>query len=152
MPVARCTVERVGALVRVSTNGARERWRISRWACVNPSCDRSTGTTTESYRVDVDDCGEPGTADTFGIKTTTVLRFVTPAGAERAYQYLGDPGLVHLDPRWYHAGLQFVRLGIQHILSGIDHLLFVLCLVIPFRRIRPLVLIVTSFRNASGLL
>jgi len=32
---------------------------------------RPTGTTTESYTVDVDDCGEPGTADTFGIKTTT---------------------------------------------------------------------------------
>jgi hypothetical protein len=34
---------------------------------------RSTGTTTESFTVDVDDCGEPGTADTFGIKTTTYL-------------------------------------------------------------------------------
>lgn len=32
---------------------------------------RSTGTTTEPFTVDVDDCGEPGTADTFGIKTTT---------------------------------------------------------------------------------
>jgi hypothetical protein len=32
---------------------------------------RSTGTTTEPYTVDVDDCGEPGTADTFGIQTTT---------------------------------------------------------------------------------
>jgi parallel beta-helix repeat protein len=32
---------------------------------------RSTGTTTEPYTVDVDDCSEPGTADTFGIKTTT---------------------------------------------------------------------------------
>jgi hypothetical protein len=32
---------------------------------------RSTGTTTESYTVDVDDCGEPGSADTFGITTTT---------------------------------------------------------------------------------
>jgi len=32
---------------------------------------RSTGTTTETYTVDVDDCGEPGSADTFGIKTTT---------------------------------------------------------------------------------
>jgi parallel beta-helix repeat protein len=32
---------------------------------------RSTGTTTEPYTVDVDDCGEPGTMDTFGIKTTT---------------------------------------------------------------------------------
>ena len=70
-----------------------------------------------------------------GQKTTTVLRFITPNGAERAYEYVGDPGLVRLDPRWYHAALQFVKLGIQHILGGIDHLLFVLCLVIPFRRI-----------------
>jgi hypothetical protein len=32
---------------------------------------RSTGTTTEPLTVEVDDCGEPGTADTFGITTTT---------------------------------------------------------------------------------
>ena len=32
---------------------------------------RSTGTTTERYTVDVDDCGEPGSTDTFGIKTDT---------------------------------------------------------------------------------
>jgi hypothetical protein len=30
---------------------------------------RSTGTTMEDFTVEVDDCGEPGTADTFGIKT-----------------------------------------------------------------------------------
>jgi len=29
----------------------------------------STSTTTEDFTVEVDDCGEPGTADTFGIKT-----------------------------------------------------------------------------------
>jgi len=32
---------------------------------------RPTGTTNEPFTVDVDDCGEPGTADSFGIKTTT---------------------------------------------------------------------------------
>ncbi len=32
---------------------------------------RPTGTTTEPFTVDVDDCGEPGTSDTFGIKTTS---------------------------------------------------------------------------------
>jgi hypothetical protein len=32
---------------------------------------RPVGTTNERYTVDVDDCGEPGSADTFGIKTTT---------------------------------------------------------------------------------
>lgn len=86
-----------------------------------------------------------------GVKTTTVLRFITPSGAERAYQYVGDPGLVRLDPRWYHAGFQFVKLGVAHILSGIDHLLFVLCLVIPFRRVRPLIVIVTSFTVAHSI-
>jgi hypothetical protein len=30
---------------------------------------RSTGTTTQDFTVDVDDCGSPGTMDTFGIKT-----------------------------------------------------------------------------------
>jgi parallel beta-helix repeat protein len=30
---------------------------------------RPTGTTTQDFQVDVDDCGEPGTMDTFGIKT-----------------------------------------------------------------------------------
>ncbi|PYQ20401.1 MAG: hypothetical protein DMF79_10515 [Acidobacteria bacterium] len=32
---------------------------------------RSTGTTTELVTVDVDDCGEPGKSDTFGISTTS---------------------------------------------------------------------------------
>jgi hypothetical protein len=32
---------------------------------------RSTGTTTETYTVDVDDCGEPGRSDQFGIQTTS---------------------------------------------------------------------------------
>ncbi len=66
-----------------------------------------------------------------GIRTTTVLRFVTPAGAERVYQYQGNPGRVRLDPRWHQALWRFVVLGFAHILDGIDHLLFLLCLVLP---------------------
>jgi hypothetical protein len=86
-----------------------------------------------------------------GLRTTTVLRFLPPNGPERAFEYLGDPGLVRLDPRWHQATLRFVRLGFGHILDGIDHLLFVLCLVIPFRRVRPLVAIVTSFTVAHSI-
>ena len=86
-----------------------------------------------------------------GVRTTTVLRFLPPNGAERAYEYVGDPGLVRLDPRWHQAALRFVSLGFHHILDGIDHLLFVFCLVIPFRRIRPLVAIITSFTVAHCL-
>ena len=32
---------------------------------------QSTGTTTEAFTVEVDDCGEPGTTDTFGIQTAS---------------------------------------------------------------------------------
>src|SRR5688572_22004607 len=86
-----------------------------------------------------------------GHTTTTVLRYIAPNGNERAYQYNGDPGLVRLDPRWYHAGWQFVKLGVAHILGGVDHLLFVFCLVIPFRRIEQLVMIVTAFTVAHSI-
>lgn len=86
-----------------------------------------------------------------GVRTTTVLRFLPPNGAERAFEYVGNPGLVYLDPRWNQAALRFVSLGFHHILDGIDHLLFVFCLVIPFRKLRPLIAIVTSFTVAHCL-
>jgi len=92
----------------------------------------------------------PGLAH-LGLRTVTVLRFLTPGGAERAFRYVGNPGLVRLDPRWHHAFLQFVGAGFLHILDGIDHLLFVLCLVIPFRRLRPLIAIITSFTIAHSI-
>ena len=86
-----------------------------------------------------------------GLRVITALRFVPPDGPERAFEFAGDPGVVRLDPRWHQAALSFVRLGFAHILQGIDHLLFLLCLVIPLRRIRPLVLVVTSFTVAHSI-
>ena len=86
-----------------------------------------------------------------GIRTTTVLRFLPPGGAERAFQFTGHPGVVRLDPRWHQAALRFVILGFDHILDGIDHLLFLLCLVIPFRRFWSLVPIITSFTIAHSI-
>ncbi len=93
---------------------------------------------------------EPGLAH-LGIRTNTTLRFLQPDGPERIFQYVGDPGLVRLDPGWHHAFLTFVHLGFEHILAGLDHLLFVLCLVIPFRRLRPLIAVVTSFTVAHSI-
>ena len=86
-----------------------------------------------------------------GIRTMTVLRFLPPGSGERLFQYTGDPGLVRLDPRWHQALLRFVKLGFTHIMDGLDHLLFVFCLVIPFRRFRSLVAIVTSFTVAHSI-
>lgn len=85
------------------------------------------------------------------IHTTTVLRFLPIGGGERDFEYLGDPGLVRLDPRWTQAAFSFVKLGFEHILTGFDHLLFLLCLVIPFRRLRPLIAIVTAFTIAHSI-
>jgi HupE/UreJ protein len=59
-------------------------------------------------------------------------------------------GRVFLNPAWYQAAWGFVTLGISHILSGIDHLLFLLCLVIPFLRLRQVVAIVTAFTVAHS--
>jgi hypothetical protein len=86
-----------------------------------------------------------------GQKTQTVLRFLPAGKPERAYQYLGDPGLVRLDPRWYQAGWRFVVLGFEHILDGFDHLLFLLGLIIPFRRIWSLVPVITAFTVAHSI-
>jgi hypothetical protein len=86
-----------------------------------------------------------------GVRTNTILRFLPAHGTERAFEYTGDPGLVRLDPRWSQALWRFVQLGFAHIMDGIDHLLFIFCLVIPFRRLRPLVAIVTSFTVAHSI-
>jgi HupE / UreJ protein len=85
-----------------------------------------------------------------GVRTVTVMHFLPPGGTERAFEYTGDPGLIRLDPRWYQAAGRFVVLGFEHILDGIDHLLFLFCLVIPFRKLRQLVWIVTSFTVAHS--
>ena len=46
-----------------------------------------------------------------GLRALTVLRFVTPDGAERALEFHDDPGLVRLDPRWFQAVRLFVGGG-----------------------------------------
>ncbi len=86
-----------------------------------------------------------------GLRTITVLRFLPPGGAIRAFEFTGDPGVVQLDPRWHQAALRFVELGFMHILDGTDHLLFLLCLVIPFRRFAALIPIVTAFTVAHSI-
>jgi hypothetical protein len=86
-----------------------------------------------------------------GVETNTVFRYVLPSGAERAFSFVGNPGLVYLDPSWFQASWRFVVLGFEHILEGTDHLLFLLCLVIPLRSIRTLVPVISSFTVAHSI-
>jgi hypothetical protein len=89
--------------------------------------------------------------DRLAARVVIALRFLPPGGAVRAFEFLGDPGLVRLDPRWFQAAGQFVKLGFFHILDGTDHLLFLFCLVIPFRRFRALIPVVTAFTVAHSI-
>ncbi len=89
--------------------------------------------------------------DRLGLKVATALRFLPPGVETRAFEFHGDPGLVRLDPRWHQAAWRFVVSGFWHILEGMDHLLFLLCLIIPFRQMRPLVVIVTAFTVAHSI-
>src|SRR5262249_46457696 len=78
------------------------------------------------------------------------IRYIPLGEKSRAMLITSRSGKVALNPGWYQAAASFVTLGIEHILSGIDHLLFLLCLVIPFRRLREVVPIVTAFTVAHS--
>jgi hypothetical protein len=81
-----------------------------------------------------------------GMRVVTVVQLASADGRVRVFEITGEAGRIELDPRWYHAFTRFARQGFAHILEGTDHLLFLLCLVVPFRReLRSLVLIVTAF-------
>jgi len=85
-----------------------------------------------------------------GLAVVTTVRFIAPDGRERIFE-LREPERLALDPRWHQAAWRFVREGFAHILDGRDHLLFLLCLVLPFRRdVRALVGIVTAFTLAHS--
>lgn len=86
-----------------------------------------------------------------GSRTELALQFIGSDGGESAYRVTEGSGRVVLDPRWYQAAWTFVQSGFGHILGGLDHLLFLLCLVIPFRRVGPLLPIVTSFTVAHSI-
>jgi hypothetical protein len=88
--------------------------------------------------------------DRLGLAVVTTVRYLAPDGRERLYE-LRQPERLALDPRWHQAAWRFVRAGFAHILDGRDHLLFLLCLVLPFRRdVRALVGIVTAFTVAHS--
>jgi hypothetical protein len=86
-----------------------------------------------------------------GIRTQTVIGHVLPDGSLRLLSFSGNPGRIQLNPTWFEAGRRFLASGVEHIIGGIDHLLFLVCLVVPFRRVRDLVLIVTAFTVAHSL-
>lgn len=87
---------------------------------------------------------KPGFVD-LGERVQTVLHY-----RDRVFLLPGDQEPFPLEPGWWEAAWRFVRMGFVHILDGADHLLFLLCLVIPLRRMWPLVCVVTAFTLAHS--
>ena len=86
-----------------------------------------------------------------GLSTTTLMNFISSENESRVYEFRGSPGLVELDPSWLNAFSRFVISGVEHIFQGIDHLLFVLCLILPCRKFRSLIILITSFTVAHSI-
>jgi hypothetical protein len=86
-----------------------------------------------------------------GLQVNVGLRFLSPTAPERVFDVHADVGVVELDPRWHQAAWLFIKEGFWHILDGTDHLLFLLCLVLPFRRPRGLLVVVTAFTVAHSI-
>jgi hypothetical protein len=86
-----------------------------------------------------------------GLRTLTVVRYLPPGGGIRAFELHGDPGIVRLDPRWHQVVGRFIRLGFTDVVDGVDTLLFLACLVMPFRRIGPIVAVAVAFTVAHSI-
>ncbi len=89
-------------------------------------------------------------APELGDHVKLILRYLPMNESSRAMIISPRSGRVSLNPAWYQAAAGFVGMGISHILSGADHLLFLLCLVIPFRRLRGLLAVITAFTVAHS--
>lgn len=149
--------------VRASLPGDRafDRYADARSAIASSPLPVSTGIAPGQLRLEVelevpltepvrDLIIEPRWAH-LGVTTSSTLILHTASGAERAYTWTGKITALRVDPRWWHAALRFVEEGMGHMLGGIDHLLFLLCLVLPLRRLRPLIGIVTAFTVAHSI-
>ncbi len=80
-----------------------------------------------------------------GLDVRMTLRFLPVDADSHAFELGGDPGLIALDPSWPQAARRFVESGLLHVMRGTGHLLFLLCLVIPVRRLATLIPVVASF-------
>lgn len=86
----------------------------------------------------------PNVAD-WGVRVSTDMKIVGPGGGVRSLSFEGNPGWIHLDPRWTDASRQFIDRGTRFVRSSAPLLLFLFCLVLPFRRYRPAIPPVVAF-------
>jgi hypothetical protein len=86
----------------------------------------------------------------FGDYLKVTIRYEPLRGDPRALVLTSRSGTVELNPTWISAAIGFVGIGVAHIVTGFDHLLFLLCLVIPLRGVRQILIVVTGFTLAHS--
>jgi HupE / UreJ protein len=74
-----------------------------------------------------------------------VLRYQPHDGHSQVFTIVSGSDPVLLDPAWYQVVKGFAAFGVQHFVVSIDNLLILLCLIIPFQRIRRLVSVMAAF-------
>jgi hypothetical protein len=83
------------------------------------------------------------------LRTTTTLRSLAPGGT-RTFEFMGDPGLIVLDPAREQTATRFARLGFFEILGGADYWLFLFVLGMPLGGWRALVPVAMAFTLAEA--
>lgn len=69
-----------------------------------------------------------------GVRVLTSLTALNADGHSMTFAFEGDPGPIHLDPRWRDAVSRFITSGARLVAGSADFLLMIFCLVLPFRR------------------
>jgi len=85
-----------------------------------------------------------------GGRVATVLRYISPAGAVRTYEYRDNPGLIRFDPPWYRTVQRFAPLGFFQLWRGSDYWLFLICLALLFRSFTSIVPFTMAFTLAHS--
>lgn len=86
-----------------------------------------------------------------GVRTTTELRFLPPAGEHRVYSFTGDPGLLRLNPAWHHVATNFLGAGARGIIESIPLVLLLTCIVTGCRGRDEVIGLYLPFAVAVGL-
>jgi hypothetical protein len=81
-------------------------------------------------------------------RAVAFIDYLPPNGGTHAFRLVDQTEVVHLDPTWGQAVRVFVANGFFRFLDGIDQLLFVIVLVLPYRRVRDVAAPLASFAAA----
>jgi hypothetical protein len=93
---------------------------------------------------------EPGLTR-LGVQVNVTMRYVSPNGPERTYDVHAYVGRITLDPNFLQTAGYFAKEGFFHVLRSLDLLLFLVAMVMPFRRSQPVLLLGGAFAVGSSI-